>query len=97
MKKDRNYKRFRALLKAHELAIKQNSLAVEALHRQQVSKTELLTTKQIVAKYFVSRQTVYRLNKKGLLPALTKFKQYYFDADTAAAFFANYWRKTPKK
>lgn len=60
---------------------------------RKLTKRELISTNQIVEKYFVSRHTVYRLTKLKHLEAIIKYRTLYFDAEDTEEFFANYWRR----
>ena len=61
--------------------------------RQKLLNKELISTQQIVKKYCVSRQTVYRIQKTGILSPIIKHRSYYFDAEETRDFFLKYWRK----
>ena len=54
---------------------------------------ELLTTKQVMEMYHVTRTTLYRIRKAGLLVPVLKYRTYYYDAKEARAFFAMYRAK----
>lgn len=54
---------------------------------------ELLSTAQIVDKYCVSRHTIYRMQKAGLLLPKVKNRSLYFDAYETQTFFKQYWRR----
>ena len=61
--------------------------------RQKLLNRELLSTQQIVDKYCISRQTIYRIQKAGILIPILKHRTYYFDAEETKAFFNKYWGK----
>ena len=63
---------------------------ISAYIRKKLLQKELLSTKQIVEKYCVSRQTMYRFQKAGVLLPIVKHRSYYFDADEAREFFLRY-------
>lgn len=65
----------------------------DAFIQQVIAQRQLLTTQEVANTYLVSKRTVYRLNKAGLLPATVKKKHYYFDGAMVAAFFSTAWRK----
>lgn len=62
--------------------------------RQKLLNRELLSTQQIVEKYCISRQTLYRLQKAGMLSPVIKHRCYYFDAEEVRVFFMKYWGKS---
>lgn len=56
---------------------------------------ELMSTQQVIAQYYITRQTLYRFINRGLLKPVFKYRTYYFDADDIKKFFQNY-RSAPK-
>lgn len=58
--------------------------------KQKVLSADLISTPQIVAKYYITRQTLYRLCKSGLLKPILKHRTYYFDNDDVEKFFEQY-------
>ncbi|WP_410221254.1 helix-turn-helix transcriptional regulator [Pedobacter sp.] len=58
--------------------------------RKKLLQKELLSTQQVSEKYCISRQTIYRNLKAGILLPVVKHRSYYFDADEARAFFLKY-------
>ncbi|RWU10572.1 helix-turn-helix domain-containing protein [Pedobacter chitinilyticus] len=51
---------------------------------------ELMSTPQVIAQYYITRQTLYRIIDRGLLKPVFKYRTYYFDADDIKKFFQNY-------
>jgi predicted DNA-binding transcriptional regulator AlpA len=60
---------------------------------QTLINSELISTAQIVEKYYVSRHTIYRMQKAGLLLPKVKTRSLYFDANETNIFFNHYWRR----
>lgn len=60
--------------------------------KQKIHTVELITTNQIVAQYHVTRQTIYRISKSGLLKPIFKYRAYYFDIKDVEKFFEQYRR-----
>ncbi|MCJ0743636.1 helix-turn-helix domain-containing protein [Pedobacter montanisoli] len=90
MKKRKGY----YLLSHEEFTLLQTAVTqymeTSAYIRKKLLQKELLTTKQVAEKYCVSRQTLYRFRKAGILLAIVKHGSYYFDADETREFFLRY-------
>jgi|GEM_PF-2320946 len=58
--------------------------------KQKVLYPDLISTPQIVEKYYVTRQTVYRLVKSGLIKPIIKHRTNYFNTNDVEKFFEQY-------